>query len=357
MNSASSDLLSILIVSYNTAGHLRRCLESLRAHSPSMAIEVIVIDNASHDGSADMVEQEFPECRLIRSEANEGYGVAINCGMRVARGNYLLFLNPDTETTAGALETLLNFAKSHPRAGVVTARLLMSDGSPQASVRRDPSATSVLLETTRLHLLLPRSLRGRLMLSVYYPLTKSIQVPWCSGACHLIPRAVWDDVGLLTEETFCGFDDFDYCYRVRRSGYEVWLCADAEMTHHCSVSVKETWSSWDLEQVSIHNSYVILSSLWPAWRWKALGLAEIASYLSEYLRHVVRRRAEYHDLGEDYRERLRRRIRLTWNFVLGREKPLRRFKPQRANRASEPLSQVADPACRVEAVHTVSART
>jgi GT2 family glycosyltransferase len=292
-------------------------------------MEIIVIDNASSDGSAEMVEQEFPYVHLIRSSTNDGYGVAINSASGVAEGEYLMFLNPDCEVHSGSIDSLLNFCRTHPKVGVASPRLLLSNGEPQSSARRWVSATNLLFEASRVTLLFPRALRGRLMLGTYYQQIDTMAVPWVSGACHLIPRAVWEEVGPLTEETFCGFDDFDYCYRVWKHGYEVWLCADASITHHCSVAVKERWNSWEVEQVAIHNTYVVLESHWPVWRIKMLNLAEIAAYGTEMVRHKIRPRDDYAHLGEEYSQRLRRRIRLTWDLFVGRQQPIRRFQSQR----------------------------
>src|SRR6202030_3834334 len=130
-----------------------------------------------------------------------------------SKGQYLMFVNPDIEVSPGSLDSLLAFVKSHPRAGLVGPRLLLADGTPQASARRRVSAGLLLLEASRLHLLLPSRLRGQFMLGVYDAQTKTRKVDWISGACHLIPRRVWEEVGFLTEDTFCGFDDYDYCYR------------------------------------------------------------------------------------------------------------------------------------------------
>jgi GT2 family glycosyltransferase len=288
------------------------------------ATEIIVIDNASADGSADMVQQEFPECRLIRSATNDGYGVAINHAAREAAGRYLLLLNPDIEVTPGCLDTLVSFTEQHPRAGVVSPRLLLSDGRPQASARRRVSIGMVLLEMSRLHLLLPRRLRGRLMMGTYDDQTRTRPVDWVSGACHLIPREVWNAIGPLTEETFCGFDDYDYCYRTWRKGYAVWLCTSASMVHHCSVAVRARWTSWEVEQVSIHNSYVVLSSHWPAWRVRLFSLAELMLHGSEYVRHWLVPRRSMETVDEDYGERVRKRLLLTWNLFRGTQAPIRR---------------------------------
>ncbi len=326
--------LSILIVNYNTREHLRRCLRSLEHFPPHADYEVLVIDNASSDGSAEMVAAEFPACRLLRSSTNDGYGVAINSGMQDANGRLLMFLNPDIEVSEHALDTLIEFAATHPKAGVISPRLIYGDGQPQPSARRFISPGFLLLESTRLHLLLPARLRGRLFLGTYFAQDRVMEVPWVSGACHLIPRSVWDEVGLLTEETFCGSDDYDYCYRVRQHGYEVWLCATATMTHYCSVAVRERWNTWEVEQVGIHNFCVVLESHWPKWRLKTFYVVEILSHLIEGARHLIKARPELKTEEYSYQERLKRRLALSVAFLFGRQKPIHRFQPQKRYESS-----------------------
>jgi GT2 family glycosyltransferase len=332
--SVSLPSLSIIIVNYNTQDHLRRCLSSLQEHPAHSETEVIVVDNGSSDGSADMVAREHPSVHLLCSPTNEGYGRALNRGALEAHGDVLMFLNPDIEIAGESLDALLAFVVTHPTVGVVGPRLLLSDGQPQPSARRFLSPALLLVEALRLHLLLPGPLRSRWFLGTYFAQDMERRVPWVSGACHVVPRGVWRQVGPLTEETFCGFDDYDYCYRVSRAGYEVWLCAGATMTHHCSVAVRQRWTSWEVEQVAIHNTYVVLSPLWPRWRIKALELAELMSWGIELARHAVWPRSEVAHLDEPYSERLWKRIRLTWRLLSGREEPRRRFQP--AGSSSQP---------------------
>jgi hypothetical protein len=319
--------LSIVIVNYNTCDHLRRCLSSIQEHPAQSVSEVIVVDNDSPDGSADMVAREFPGVRLLRSLTNDGYGRALNRGVLEAHGDILMFLNPDIEVASGSLDTLIGFVVAHPKAGVVGPRLFLTDGQPQPSARRFLSPTILLVEALRLHLLLPVRLRSRWLLGTYFDQNTEQRVPWVSGACHVVPGEVWRRVGPLTEETFCGFDDYDYCYRVSRAGYEVWLNPGATMTHHCSVAVRQRWSSWEVEQVAIHNTYVVLSPHWPKWRIKALELAELANWTIELTRHTLWPRSDVLHLDEPYSQRLWKRLRLTWRLLSGREEPRHRFQP------------------------------
>jgi len=298
---------------------------------------VLVIDNESPDASSEMVAEEFPEVRLIRSGMNEGYGVAINLGVRHSDSSLLMFLNPDMEVLAHSFDTLLAFHAQHPRSGVIGPRLVFSDGSPQSSIGRTASVFRALLEASRLHLLLPRKIRGKLLQGIYLPKPGTMKADWISGACHLIPRHAWDKVGPLTEETFCGFDDYDYCFRARRAGFEVWVCAESVMIHNTSTSVRKRWGSWEVECLATHNTYVVLSSHWPKWRVKMIAASELVMHLSELLRTTVRPRHEYENLGEPYSRRVRRRIRLAWRILSGRERPIRRFQPEKKLVASAPI--------------------
>ena len=120
-------MLSVLIVNWNTKDMLRCCLSSLRAHPPAEEHEVIVVDNDSHDGSADMVEREFPDAVLVRSGSNLGYAAGNNLAFSVARGNYLLTLNPDTEFEDASLTTALEVVKSYPQCGALGVKLVGPD--------------------------------------------------------------------------------------------------------------------------------------------------------------------------------------------------------------------------------------
>jgi N-acetylglucosaminyl-diphospho-decaprenol L-rhamnosyltransferase len=328
MKSAPGEKVSIIIVNYNTRRHLLRCLSSLHQWAAGIPQQIIVIDSASKDGSADAVKETFPGVTLISASENEGYGVAINTAARYATGTWLLFLNPDIEVQAGSLDILLSFARDHPCAGVVGPRLLYANGTPQASASRFLSSSLVLLEAFRIHLLLPTIIRSRIFLGTYFDQNRTMKVGWVSGACHLIPRATWERVGPLTEETFCGSDDYDYCYRATQQGYEVWFDAQSTMLHHCSVAVRDRWAPVEVEQLAIHNFYVVMNLHWPQWRVKIYCAAEIVSWLLETLRHRCFPRFPTSTLASAYAARLRMRLGLMVALFTGREKPRRRFEPR-----------------------------
>ena len=316
--------VSIVVVAFDSWPDLGRCLASIADHPPRLAHEVIVVDNASADGTAEQVARGFPSVRLVASATNDGYGAAVNRAVQQATGRFLVLLNPDTEVTAGALDRLLAEA-ARPSVGVVGPRLVTGTGEPQPSARRFPSPLRTLVETSRLHLLLPREVRGRWLLGGYCDQDRSGEVDWVSGACHVMRREVWGAVGPLTEETFCGFDDFEYCWRARRAGYATRFCAEAEVRHAVGASVGARWRRAEVEFLAVNNMYVLLPALWPRWRVRALALAEAAAALSDVATAAAHPVAARRDATQG--ALARRRARLLLRLASGRTAAVRRCEP------------------------------
>lgn len=315
----NNGMLSIIIVSYNSWPEVGECLRSLRLYPPDMQHEVILIDNASSDGTVEQVLKNFHAVNVIASSTNDGYGVAVNRAVRSANGTQHLLLNPDTTVTAGAIDTLVAFAARHPAVGIVGPRLLQSGDQPQPSGRRFPSALRTLLEVSRLHLLLPRNHRASTLLGGYWDQDSTRRVDWVSGACHYLPEGVLERIGPLTEETFCGFDDFEYCWRAAELGLETWLCAESIVHHGVGVSVGRRWTTVEVDALAINNMYVILNSLWPRSRTKALAFSELCVAASDYLTAL--------GTGAENRRRIAARVRLLFNLLMGRMEPVRRCDP------------------------------
>ena len=333
--------VSIVIVAFDSWPEIGRCLASIAAHPPRLGHEVIVVDNASHDGTAREVARRFPSVTLVGSSTNDGYGVAVNRAVGRATGRFLVLLNPDTEVTAGALDRLIADA-ARPGTGVVGPRLVTPSGQPQPSARRFPSPTRTVIETSRLHLLLPRAVRGRWLLGGYCDQDESREVDWVSGACHVLRRQVWDAVGPLTEETFCGFDDFEYCWRASHAGHRTWFRAEAEVHHAVGASVGARWGRADVEVLAINNMYVLLPGLWPRWRVRMLALAEAAASVSDVATttvHPVRARRD-----PAARARAAARARLLLGLATGRVEAVRRCEPSVVEPAAvEPMPTAGRP--------------
>jgi GT2 family glycosyltransferase len=220
--------LSIVILNYNTRDHLRACLHALQAEgSTSLAggaidCEVVVVDNASSDGSADMVAADFPWVQLIRSPRNGGFAFGNNQALQSCRGRAVLILNPDTLMPHGGIAGLMDRLAAHPEAGVIGPKLLRPDGSMHLACRRSfPTPTVAFYRISGLSRLFPKSPRfGRYNLTYVDP-DLPIEVDSVCGACMLVRRTVIDRVGLLDERFFMYGEDLDWCLRTRLMGWTV----------------------------------------------------------------------------------------------------------------------------------------
>jgi N-acetylglucosaminyl-diphospho-decaprenol L-rhamnosyltransferase len=220
--------LSIVILNYNTRDHLRTCLESLRGEGSTslsggaVEAEVFVVDNASSDGSAEMVEQGFPWVRLIRSPRNGGFAYGNNQALQHAVGDAILVLNPDTLLPRGGIAQLLERLAKHPEAGVIGPKLLKPDGSIHLACRRSfPTPSVAFYRLSGLSRLFPSSPRfGRYNLTFINP-DLPIEVDSVCGACLLVRRTVVERVGRLDERFFMYGEDLDWCLRTQLAGWTV----------------------------------------------------------------------------------------------------------------------------------------
>jgi len=222
--------LSVVILSWNVRDLLRQCLQSVTI-TRLLTSEIIVVDNASSDGSPDMLRAEFPEVRLIVSATNRGYPGGNNDGMTAASGRYVLILNPDTLVVGDALSTMLTYADAHSDVGVIGPQLLNPDGSVQSSRRRFPTLLTGLFESTWLQSLAPRG-----VLRHYYvqdrPDDATQAVDWVTGACLLVRREVIQQVGLLDEGFFMYSEELDWCRRIKQAGWKIVYLPEAKIIHY-----------------------------------------------------------------------------------------------------------------------------
>lgn len=221
--------LSIIILNWNVQDLLRDCLRSL-AHSPALSVETIVVDSASTDGSVEMVAREFPGVHLIVSDENLGYSRGNNLGLAAGHGRHLLILNPDTAIVGDALEAMVSYAEAHPEVGLLGPQLLNAGGSAQPSRRRFPTLAMAFFESTWLQPFAPRS-----MLDRYYVRDASddamAEVDWVTGACLLVRRAVFEQIGGFDEGFFMYSEELDYCRRARAAGWRVMYFPGAKVYH------------------------------------------------------------------------------------------------------------------------------
>ncbi len=223
--------LSVVVVNWNVRELLRRCLHSVLHPSSEIALEVIVVDNGSTDGSVEMVRQEFPTVHLIANSDNRGFPAANNQGIAIARGRYILLLNPDTEVADDALARLLDFADANPDVGIVGPQLLYPDGRVQSSRRRFPTLTTALFESTWLQPYAPRHLLERYYVSDQ-PDDVVQDVDWLCGAALMARSQAIAQVGLMDEGFFMYSEELDWCRRFREAGWRVVYLPTARVVHY-----------------------------------------------------------------------------------------------------------------------------
>lgn len=215
--------LSIIVLSYNTEHLLEDCLESLFKNTKGISYEVIVVDNASSDGSVPMIRKKFSEVTLIESKENLGFARGNNYGMKAAKGRYLLFLNSDTIVKTNAFSTMVKFADEHQEVGVVGPKLLNRDGTSQDSVGKFPSLPVVFLMLFKEHFGGSQSVRTSF--------SQARMVDWVMGAAFMVRREVVEKVGGFDEKIFMYFDEVEWCYRIKKAGFQVCFYPGAEITH------------------------------------------------------------------------------------------------------------------------------
>ncbi len=223
--------VSVIIVTYNSSRVIGECLSSLAFDAQAGTIDVIVVDNASADGTPDLVRREFPWVRLIAGNENLGYSKGVNIGIREARARYLFILNPDTVVKRGAMARLVDFMDENPAVGIAGPKLVFQDGSVQLSCRRFYTLAVLLLRRTPLGKLFknPKAVRDHLMLDFDHASTR--EVDWLLGAAMFVRREAVDSVGMMDERFFLYFEDVDWCYRMKQRGLSVYYVADAVVVH------------------------------------------------------------------------------------------------------------------------------
>ena len=246
--------LTIVIVNWNVSSLLRRCLTSIYTHtSPSLALSVIVVDNASTDGSVSMVRREFPRVELIANHENLGFTRGNNQALRAvgfeehipeigdsgtgpipptSLPRYVLLLNPDTEIVDEALATMVAYMDTQPDVGVVGPQLRFPDGTVQSSRRRFPTLATAFMESTVIQQWWPDNPVARRYYVLDHPEDAVLDVDWVVGACLMARSEAIQEAGLLDESFFMYSEELDWCRRIRNQGWRVVYLPTAQVVHH-----------------------------------------------------------------------------------------------------------------------------
>lgn len=232
--------VSAVVVNWNGGSALVECLASLFASDDPGGgdLEVILVDNASTDGSQREAIAAFPQARLIQNDENEGFARGGNRALRLARGAFVLLLNPDVVLAAPAVATLLTFLTAHPEAAIAGPLVLDPDGRRQGSARRDPSPwTGLFGRSAVLTRMFPGNpLSRRELPGMGYAGDAPMPVDWLAGACLMVRRAAYEEVGLLDERFFLYWEDADWCLRFRKAGWKIYYVPAARAVHRVGVS-------------------------------------------------------------------------------------------------------------------------
>jgi len=227
--------LSIIIVNWNTKEYLKKCLQSIYNDDLSHSYEVIVVDNASTDGSKEMLHQLFPQVKTILNHQNLGFAQANNQAIQLSEGTYILLLNSDTIVREGAIESLVNFVENNPEVGCVGAKLLNPDNSLQFSCSPNPTLISEFMRMFHLPGIRPDGYYHMDRWKLNIPREVDVLI----GACMLFRMSALEKIGSFDKQFFMYSEEVDLCYRIRQAGWKVFWSPDAEIVHYGGQSSKQ----------------------------------------------------------------------------------------------------------------------
>lgn len=246
--------LAVVIVNYNAGEYLARCLRSLEAHRGDISVDVLVIDNASRDGSHRAAAAEHPWARLVENAENVGLSAAWNQGIRATEAPYVLLLNPDTEWWSGTLADYLAVAREHPRAGIVGPLIRDPDGTVYTSGRPFPNVADAVGHAFLGALKPDNRFTHRYHIEGWDRATER-EVDWVSGACMLFPRKAFEDVGLLDEGFWLYGEELDIATRLLEAGWSVLFTPAVEIVHVIGVSTGRSRRTLRMHSDSIYRYY------------------------------------------------------------------------------------------------------
>ena len=233
--------LSIIIVNYNVKEFLQNLLHSISKSSNKINREIIIVDNASNDGSVEFISEKFPEVNLIANTKNLGFSTANNIGMKQAKGKYILLLNPDTLVSEDTFEKMICFFEENPQVGLAGCKILNPDGTIQLACRRSfPGPWTSFCKVTGLSNLFPKSRLFAQYNLTYLDSDQTYEVDAISGSFMMFRKDVYEKIGGLDEKFFMYGEDLDFCYRAQKSGYKVFYVHSTQIIHYKGESTKKS---------------------------------------------------------------------------------------------------------------------
>ncbi len=233
--------LSIIIVNYNVKEFLQNLLHSINKSAAGISYEIIIVDNASDDGSVEFIKEKFPQVKLIVNSTNLGFGKANNQGLLSAKGKFILLLNPDTLLGEDTLKRMINFFEATPEAGIAGCKILNPDGTLQLACRRSfPGPWTSFCKVTGLSALFPKNKFFARYNLTYLDENQSYEVDAISGSFMMLRNEVYEKAGGFDEDFFMYGEDLDLCYRIQKSGYKVYYVHTTQIIHYKGESTKRS---------------------------------------------------------------------------------------------------------------------
>ena len=218
--------LSFVIVNWNTRDLLCQCIQAIHRTVVDQRYEIILVDNASSDGSVEAVRRQFPEVRCIVNRENRGFGAANNQAFAVMQGRYAVLINTDAELLEGAAKKLHTFMETHSEVGMACGQLLNTDGSRQNSHATFPTLLPLLVNESALKMLFPKRYPSK-----YQTYVQPLAVDSCIGACMIVRKTAMEQVGVFDERYFFFFEETDWARQFREHGWEIYFVPDAQIIH------------------------------------------------------------------------------------------------------------------------------
>jgi GT2 family glycosyltransferase len=275
--------LSIVIVNWNAGDLLWRCIQSIIASGPQISYEIVVVDNASQDESLALLRADHAELllnerlRIVTNSENRGFGPANNQAFALTTAPFVFLLNPDTEIFPDTIDTLIAIMRSDRRIGACAPKIIKPDGSVQISVFHNPPRVwQTVLSNLKLYLLLPRRLRGELLLADHWDHNRRRLVPMVIGAAILARREMIEEVGGFDERFQMYAEDNEWCLRITRAGWRRMFEPEAIVMHHGSQSASKRWPELQKQRVQLEAGYRFQNHVLPRWR-------VVANQLTNYL--------------------------------------------------------------------------
>lgn len=311
--------LSIIIVNWNGGNLLRRCVETIVTSPPAASYEILIVDNASADDSLDQLrasESLAPlianqQLRIIQNSENRGFGAANNQGFAATDSPFVFLLNLDTEVRPGTIDTLMQSIASDETIGISGPKILNSDGSTQISAFFNPPRVwHTILSQLKLYQLLPRGIRGELLLGRHWDHNRRRSVPMLGGAAMLARRRMIDEVGGFDERFHMYSEDTEWCWRITKANWKLMFVPEAVLLHHGAESSKKRWSSQERLRVRLEAGFKFERTVLPRWR---VAANQLTNYIVVSVQIAGRkllgiRTPELHLVRDIHREHLKRSL-------------------------------------------------